>query len=140
MTQTETNRAKIVAAVIGGIILLFIVVAEIILSTTSRPEATFSNILRAWAIVGLAAPFGWGTLAGHFFHPVADLKPLLHEYVDAYWNLIIAVTPIVVLAILDTILALVTDGVIYPSWVSPIALTAGCLWGTFMWPVQGEEA
>jgi hypothetical protein len=137
MTPEQIQKAKVVAAVIGIAFLLTIVAIEIILGLERKPSNTFSDILRGWAIVGLAAPFGWGTLAGHFFHPVDSFRSVLSDNDNA--NLIVAVGAIVALAIVDLVIATTTKGVIYPTWCPPMMLALGCVWGALIWPVVVED-
>ncbi|NSX55764.1 hypothetical protein [Parasulfitobacter algicola] len=118
--------------------LILVVVIEIILMFGLNTQGYPSNILRGWAVVGLAAPFGWGTLAGHFFHPVdvENWRGILAGLFDA--NSIaptaIAAGLIVILAIIDLIVALAFDHHIYPDFVSPIMLGLGFIWGALCWP------
>jgi hypothetical protein len=136
MTPEQVATAKRVATVIGVSFLLLILVIEIVLGIEPKPSNTFSHIFRGWAIVGLAGAFGWGTVVGHFFHPVDDLRSIFHPYLNPTLNLIVAVAPILAFAIADVIVAATADNWVYPSWVPPISLAVGCVWGALAWPVQ----
>lgn len=140
MSAAEIRRAKRVAAVIGASLLGLLVAIEIALSFDDRPANTFSNIVRAWGIAGLAAPFGWGTLAGHFFHPFGTWTSIFSAWLGAVANLLVAIAPIALLAGIDIAVALATPGHVYPDWVSPLALLAGFVWGALAWPVGDPAA
>lgn len=111
--------------------------AELILSMTvfrRMPHRTGSGVFRGWTLAGFALPFGWGVLAGHFFHPFADWPGVLGGS-DAMVRVAVAAGPIAVLALVDTIVALATRDFQWPGWVGPVALAAGVLVGALVWPV-----
>jgi len=135
-TPEQFATVKRVATVIGVSFLLLILVIEIILGLEPKPDNTFSHIFRGWAIVGLAGAFGWGTVVGHFFHPVDDLRSIFYPRLSSTWNLVVAVAPILLFAIADVIVAALAHNWVYPPWVPPISLTVGCVWGALVWPVQ----
>ena len=132
-SQQEVKRA---AQITGVVLLLTVLAIEIGLEIETTPSNSFSHILRAWSVVGLAAPFGWGTLAGHFFHPKDDLESLFRRagLADTV-ILIVAVAPILALIALDITVAKVADHWIYPKWTSPLMLFIGVTWGGLFWPV-----
>jgi hypothetical protein len=143
--MSSDGRSLPPSAWIGIGVLGLVVLIEIVLVIEPAPENTLSNILRAWAVVGLAAPFGWGTLAGHFFHPVDSSPPGGSGGWDGVWKvmlgrsnpfLVIVVTAgvIALLALVDTTVALATDGIVFPDWVSPLMLGVGFVWGALSWP------
>ena len=111
--------------------------AELILSMTvfrTMPHRTGSGVFRGWTLAGFALPFGWGVLAGHFFHPFAGWPRVLGGS-DAMVRVAVAAGPIAVLALVDTIVALATQEFQWPGWVGPVALAAGFLVGALIWPV-----
>ncbi|WP_208348344.1 hypothetical protein [Pseudaestuariivita rosea] len=133
---TASPRMPVSSYIWVGIIAL-VVLFEIILFFGSDPDKTFSTIMRSWAVVGLAAPFGWGTLAGHFFHPSDSWKGIWQSVfgVGSFWVIIVTAGLILLLAGVDVIVALATDGFVYPDIVSPIMLLVGFVWGAVSWPV-----
>lgn len=133
----EVARAQWIARIIGGVLLLIVLVIEIFLELETGSDVnSFSSILRSFSLVGIGAPFGWGTLMGHFFHPVDGFRSLLK--INENLILIIAVAPILLLVGADAIVAAASEGWVYPSWVSPLMLLAGTIWGSLVWPVTIE--
>lgn len=149
--NAAAKTSRIISAIVASVLLTGLIITEIILSFRSEVTSTtdrdfgFSHIVRAWSIVGLAAPFGWGVLAGHFFHPIANLNsifrwtPEMREKISTTSNLLLAVSLIVLLAIIDVIVALATDDWVYWQGMSPIMLFLGFVWGTLAWPVTVSE-
>ncbi|MEM9853602.1 MAG: hypothetical protein AAF841_04025 [Pseudomonadota bacterium] len=123
-------------------------IVEIVIYFTTSPMQTFSAVLRGWSIVGLAAPFGWGTLAGHFFHPVDSDKwhgiwNAMFKNINGAVVILITVAPIAILALIDLILALQSTpqtfsqwiGMGNAGWLSTFMLAFGFVWGALSWPV-----
>jgi hypothetical protein len=137
------REVKLAAQIAGVALLLTLLAIEVALEIETTPSNSFSHILRAWSVVGIAAPFGWGTLAGHFFHPVDELESVFRRArLTDTQILIVAVTPILALIAIDVIVAKAADHWIYPKWTSPFMLYLGAAWGALFWPVtmRGEGA
>ena len=65
------------ATVIGLIVIIGLVIADVVLALDEEHQNTPSEIIRWVSRYTAVVPFGLGVLMGHWFHPNDDLEPLL---------------------------------------------------------------
>ena len=77
-----------VASIIGIVIVLGLVVADIVLANDPDPDNAPSQVVRWISRYTAVVPFGLGVLAGHWFHPFDVSDPLLGSRSPLYLLLI----------------------------------------------------
>lgn len=115
-----------VAMILGCTLIAVIVGLDIYLAVDGLPGNTWSEIIRTWAKASPVIPWACGVLAGHFFHPVDNLEPVLARP----GNIAMLVWLTVAVALFGV--ALSRSGYPIPPWA--VVLPAMAV-GALLWPV-----
>lgn len=112
------SPAVLLSSVVALVITAALIGVDVYLAADGRPGNTWSEVIRFWSAQLVILPWGWGGLAGHFFHP--DRWPRLQQpagiavlvWLTVLLHLVNRVTPLPPLA--AAVVGLLTWSVLWP--------------------------